>query len=115
MADAKAIVSAVDFMAAVAGRTELFTTDGVTVEIRSLTFEEAETLMAKHSDNPIALTFNALLAGLVEPKLSATQITELRQSRPGPISAIAQRIMELSGMGAQSGGTPLAGGGLSDA
>ena len=117
VADAKAmeVASAIDFMAAVAGKTELFTTSGITVEVRSLTYEEAEALMAKYSDNPIALTFHALLGGLVSPVLTAAQIEELRKSRPGPITAIAQRIMALSGLGTSDEKSPLAGGGLSDA
>ena len=115
MADAKAITSAVDFMAAVAGKTEVFTAAGVTVELRSLGFDEAEALMAQYGEKPIEMTFHVLLAGLVAPKLDEAQIKALRQSRPGPLSTIAGRIMTLSGMGGSEGGkSPLDGGGLSD-
>lgn len=109
---AKATTSAVDFLQMMSGGTELFETDGVTVELRGLTFTESQQLVEKYKDNNTELTFQALLLGLVEPKLDEAQLQQLRNARPGPLMKIAKRVITISGMGEDDG--PLApGGGLS--
>jgi hypothetical protein len=105
----KATTSAVDFLTMMAGGTEVFETDGVTVELRGLTFAESQRLVSQYKDDNTELTFQALMLGLVEPKLDAAQLDQLRNGRPGPLMKIAKRIITISGMGEDDG--PLAPGG----
>lgn len=105
--------NAVDFLAAIAGETELFEVGGVTVELRSLTFAEVQGLSTKHKDDSTELAFQALVLGLVEPKLSESELATVRTGKPGPLMKIAQRVMEISGMVESEDGSPLAGGGSS--
>lgn len=108
---AKATTSAVDFLAAVTGEPQLFEVDGLTVELRSLTFSESQKIVTEHKDDNTELAFQALVLGLVAPKLDEAQLQQLRNARPGPLMKIAKRVIEISGMGEDSG--PLApGGGL---
>lgn len=108
----KTVSSAVDFLAAVAGKTELFEVEpGVFVELRSLEYEESETLLAEYGDKPVALTYQFFSHGLVSPELSEVQKQELRKARPGPISKMGTRVLELSGLNQKEGDSPLPGGG----
>lgn len=106
---AKATSSAVDFLAALSGEPELFETDGVTVEVRSLTFTESQQLVQKYATDNTEMTFQALVLGLVSPKLDEAQLVQLRGSKPGPLMKIARRVIEISGMAEVDG--PLAPGG----
>lgn len=108
---AKAISSATDFLAAIAGETQTFEIEGLAVELRSLTFAEVQRLTAKHRDDAAEMAFQAVILGLVAPKLDETQLEQIRTAKPGPVMEIAKRVMEISGMAEQDGGTPLAGGG----
>lgn len=94
----KATTSAIDFLAAISGGTEEFEVEGVTVELRSLTFAEVQGLRRTYKDDEGELTFGALRLGLLSPKLDEAQIEQLRNSKPGPIAKIAGRIMQISGM-----------------
>lgn len=106
----KAISSASDFLAAIGGKTELFTVEGVTVELRSLGWAETQSLNAQYGDNATEMTFQAALLGIVNPKLDEAQLEQFRKARPGPISDISRRIMQMSGM-LKEGDGPLAGDG----
>lgn len=110
---AKATSSAVDFLGMLACEPEIFETDGLTVELRSLTYFEVQRLVAEHKDNDQEMAFQALTLGLVKPELDAEQLGQLRNSRPGPLMKIARRVMRLSGLVDDSG--PLAPGGGSSA
>lgn len=105
----KATTSAVDFLAALAGETEIFETSGLAVELRSLTFAEVQQLGTKYKNESTEMAFQALALGLLSPKLDAEQLATLRVGRPGPLMKIAQRVMQLSGMTEDEGGSPLAG------
>jgi hypothetical protein len=108
----KAITSAVDFLAAITGGTELFEVEGVTVELRSLTWEEAQRLNANHKGDVTEMTFQAAALGIVAPALTAEHLDALRQAKPGVIAKISNRVMTISGMMEEDeGGSPLAGGG----
>lgn len=109
----KTVSSAVDFLAGVAGETELFEVGGLVVKIRSLTFAEVQAISTAYSGNNFEMTFQAVKAGLVEPKLSDEQIEQLRSAKPGAITAISNRVMAISGLSGDSG--PLAPGGGSSA
>lgn len=112
MAGNKTVSSAVDFLAAVAGKTELFEVEpGVFVELRSLGYEESESLIAEYGDKPVALTYQLFAYGLVRPELTDEQKAELRKARPGPVSRMGSRVAELSGLGQEEGASPLAGSG----
>lgn len=108
----KATASAVDFLAAISGGTELFEVGGVTVELRPLTFAEVQGLVAAHKDDAAEMSFQALTLGLVAPTLEPAQLDQVRNGKPGVLMKIAQRVMAISGMGEEDeNGSPLAGGG----
>lgn len=107
----KATTSAIDFLAVIAGETELFETDGLTVELRSLTFPEAQRLFTEHAGDNAEIAFQALTLGLLAPKLDEDQLAIVRNGKPGPLLKIAQRVMEISGMTEGEGGRPLDGSG----
>lgn len=106
---AKAISSAVDFLAALTGEPQPFEVEGITVELRPLTFVESQKLVTEYKDDSTEMAFHALKLGIVSPKLDEAQIEQLRQARPGPLLKIAKRVFEISGMGQDDG--PLAPGG----
>lgn len=103
------VIEAVDFLAALACEPEIFETEGVKVEVRPLTFSEVQQIATKHKGDSAEMMFQALVRGLVKPQLSAPQLEQLRASRPGPLTKISNRIMEISGM--MEGSGPLAGDG----
>lgn len=107
---AKAISSAADFLTAIAGKTEPFEVDGVTVELRSLEWAEVQDLQKRFAGNGAELTFQAAMAGLVTPKVEETQ---LRRGRAGIVADIGKQVMVLSGMTSEDGDRPLAGSGSS--
>lgn len=109
----KATTSAIDFLAAISGGTELFEVGGVTVELRSLTFAEVQRLSTAHKDDNTEMSFQALALGLVSPKLDDAQLEQMRGAKPGPLMAIAKRVMQISGMVEDEAapGSPLDGGG----
>ena len=109
----KATINAIDFLAAITGGTELFEVEGITVEIRSLTFAEVQHMGNKYKDDNYEMTFQTVVAGLVAPKLDAAQVEQMRQSKPGLITRISNRVMRLSAMTEEEGASPLAGGGSS--
>jgi hypothetical protein len=111
----KATTSAVDFLAAISGELEVYETDGVAVELRSLTFTEVQKLGVKHKDDSSEMAFQALALGLVSPKLDAAQLEQARAGKPGPLMKIAKRVMVISGMAEdeENPGVPTDGDGLS--
>lgn len=111
----KATSNAIDFLAAISGGTELYEVEGVTTEIRSLTFAEVQQMGVKFADNNYEMTFQVVVAGLVTPKLDVSQVEQLRQAKPGAITKLSSRIMQLSGMteDTTAPGSPLDGGGSS--
>lgn len=106
---AKAISSAADFLAALSCEPEVYETNGVTVELRALTYVEVQRIAAKHKDDNNELAFQAMRLGLVTPKLDDEQIEQVRLGKAGPLMNIARRVMEISGMVEAAG--PLAGAG----
>lgn len=109
-AKAKAVSSAAEFMARVGGKSELYEVEGLVVRIRSLGYEDAQSINAANA-NGLETAFQALVLGLEEPKLDEEQLVALRKAKPGPLMNIAKRIMEISGMIEGSG--PLDGNGSS--
>ncbi len=106
---AKAISSATDVLAAIAGKAVPFETNGVTVEVRALQWEEVQVTLAQHKDNDAEFMFQMALAGLSEPKLTEEQ---LRKARVSFVTDIGRRVLALSGLTNESAG-PLAGTGSS--
>lgn len=112
----KKTTAAIDFLAAIAGETELFEVGGLTVELRSLTFAEVQGLSTKNRGDASEMAFQALVLGMVDPKLDEAQLEQVRGGKPGVLMKIAQRVMEISGMiDEEDGGSPLAGTGLPSA
>lgn len=111
----KATTNAIDFLAAISGGTEFYEVEGITTELRSLTFTEVQQMGTKYASDNYEMTFQTVVAGLVTPKLDAAQVEQMRQAKPGAITKISNRIMVLSGMteDTTAPGSPLAGGGSS--
>lgn len=107
---AKAISSATDFLNAIGQKTELFDTQGVTVELRSLEWADAQQLNAKYGNDTTELSFQTALLGIVAPKIEEAQ---LRKARAGIISDIGRRVAQISGMLKEDDSRPLAGAGSS--
>lgn len=103
----KAISSAADFLSAIGQKTELFDTQGVTVELRSLEWAEAQQLNARYGNDNAELSFQTALAGIVAPKVEEAQ---LRKARAGVVSDIGRRVAVISGM-LKEDDRPLAGSG----
>ncbi len=110
---AKAIASASEFLAAVSGKSHLFEVAGVTVELRSLEWAEAEELLSKYADRPAQMAFQAAVKGIKSPPLDEVALAQLQKAQPGVIQAISSEVMRLSGMAAEVGGGPLDGSGSS--
>jgi len=110
---AKTVTSAVDFIAGLTGEPELFEVEGLVVKIRSLTYAEVARINKEFDGNNFEMTFQSAKLGLVEPKLNDEQLEQLRAARPGPITAIAKRVLEMSGLGGDSNGPLAVGGGSS--
>lgn len=105
-------MSAAEFLSALSNTPELFTTHGVTVELRALTYAEVQRLVNLYKDDSNEMAFQAVQLGLVAPVLDGADLEQVRNGRAGPIMAIAKRVMEVSGMVDSPG--PLAGNGLSE-
>lgn len=103
---AKAISSAVDVLAAIAGRTELFEIEGVTVELRSLEWAEVQHILTHNDGNNMEQLFQMAAAGIAAPKIEEAQ---LRKARASFVTGVGKRVAEISGT-AQSD-VPLAGAG----
>lgn len=105
---AKAISSAVDVLAAIAGKTEAFEIEGVTVELRSLEWAEVQRIIVGNDGDTWEQLFQMALAGIAAPKLEEAQ---LRKARPSFVTGVGKRVAEISGTGQSDG--PLAGDGSS--
>lgn len=104
---AKAISSAVDFLAAIAQKTELHEVEGMTVELRTLEWAEVQQIMARHSNDNLEMLFQMAYAGLASPKVEEAQ---LRRARAVFVNSIGTRVAQMSGT-AQDASGPLAGDG----
>lgn len=110
---AKAIASASEFLAAVAAKSHQFEVAGVTIELRSLEWAEAEELLSKYGDKPAQMAFQAAVKGIKSPPLDEVALAQFHRAQPGAIQAISGEVMRLSGMVAEAGGGPLDGTGSS--
>lgn len=104
---AKAISSAVDFLAAIAQKTEPFTVEGVTVELRSLEWQEVQQITGRHPNDNMEQMFQFALKGLAAPKIEEEQ---LRKARAVFVNSIGTRVAQMSGTQQDNTG-PLAGDG----
>lgn len=68
------------------------------VRVRSLETIEVQHIRQAVGDDELELSFQAILTGMVEPKLTQEHLVMLQKAKPGVIAAITRRIMELSGM-----------------
>lgn len=111
-------LSADDFLAGITLETEDLDVAGVgTVRIRALSLHEVDNVrrraIAKKGDEPDAgkLMAGAIVYALVEPKLPESAVDTLLSGSAGRLTAVARRILALSGLGEQEEIDPLAGGG----
>ncbi len=107
---AKAISSASDLLAAIAGKTVSFDYGDVTIELRSLEWAEVQTIVAQFGENQTELVFQMALAGIASPKVEEAQL------RKAPVSFVVstgRRVSELSGMAPEVDNRPLDGTGSS--
>lgn len=103
----KKALSGAELLQLLACEPETYEVQGVTVELRALTFTEVQGIANQHSGDNTEMAFQALRLGLVSPQLDETQFDQLRGGKSGPLMKMAQRVMEISGM--TEGGGPLAG------
>jgi len=110
-------LSADDFLAAITLEGDDFDVPGFgTIRIRALSLHEVDAVRRKATvkgGEPDAgkLMAWALYYGLVEPKLPEDAIETILNGSAGKLTAVARRIMALSGLGADEELAPLAGGG----
>lgn len=88
-----------DFFAAIAGQTVDFDTGSGLVKLRGLTVAEVKAMQARQTDNGIDTLPLLVAHGLVEPELSESDVQRVADSGAfSVVSAIAQRVMALSGI-----------------
>jgi len=98
-------VSKSDFLQALTITEEDFTVAGLgTVRIKPLSLADRAAIQRKYTSKDgqidvLEMQMAALLAGLVEPKLTTDDVAALKVGRPSVVDAITLRIMETSGMG----------------
>lgn len=97
-------VSRDDFLKALTITEEDFDVAGLgTVRLKPLSLEDRAAIQKANTGkggqlDVLEMQTAALLAGLVEPKLSQADVAALRAGRPAVIDAITLRVMETSGM-----------------
>lgn len=94
-----------DFLTALAIVEEDFTLPGElgTVRIKPLSLADRAAIQKQNTGKDgqldiLEMQTAALLAGLIEPKLTQDDMVALRAGRPALVDAITLRIMETSGM-----------------
>ena len=68
------------------------------VKVRALEFVEVQAIRQEAGDDELQLSLLSIVTGLVEPKLDHEHLSRLNKARPGVISAISRRILQLSGL-----------------
>ena len=68
------------------------------VKVRALEFVEVQSIRQEAGDDELQLSLLSIVTGLVEPKLDHEHLSRLNKARPGVISAISRRILQLSGL-----------------
>ena len=68
------------------------------VKVRALEFVEVQSIRQEAGDDELQLSLLSIVTGLVEPKLDHAHLARLNKARPGVISAISRRILQLSGL-----------------
>jgi len=92
-------LSAADLLTGIMGTPEDYDVPGVgVVRLRALTVAEVQALYRQHKDDSMALMVGSIEYGLVEPKLDADGAQQLMNAAAGPVTKLAQRIMQISGM-----------------
>lgn len=109
---AKSYLSESDFMDGVLLRPVDFEVPGLGwVQVRGLSAIEIDDLTTKHANHPLFMALEAVVTGMVTPKLSEKGVKALYDGNPGPVEALSTRILELSGQGDKKQLDPLAGSG----
>lgn len=110
---AKSYLSEADFTDGVLLRPVDFEVPGLGwVQVRGLSSIEIDDMTTKYKDKPILMAVEAVVLGLVTPKLSPAGVEALRNGRSDAVEAMSMRILELSGQGDKKTLDPLAGNGL---
>lgn len=97
-------VSKSDFLQALAIEEEDLTVPGLgVVRIKPLSLADRAAIQKTNTSKDgqidvLAMQTSALLAGLVEPRISGDDVALLQAGRPAILDAIVLRIMEASGM-----------------
>lgn len=100
----KPYLSASDLLAGIMGKAEDYALQDVgTVRIRALTVAEVQDLYRTHKGDDMALMVGSIAVGMTDPVLSPEQAQGLMQAAAGPVTNLAKRIMEISGMTANVG------------
>lgn len=109
---AKSYLSEQDFINGTLLRPVDFDVPGLGwVQVRGLSSVEIDDLTTKYQDKPIIMAVEAVVIGLVTPKLSEAGVQALHNGKPDIVEALSTRILELSGQGDKKALDPLAGNG----
>lgn len=118
MGNKKQYLSAEDFLAAITAEREDYDVPGIgTVRIRALSLHEVDQVrrrsILKKGDDPDSgrLMAGAILIAMEEPKLPEDAVDKLLSGSAGKLTAVAKRIMTLSGLTDAEEIDPLAGDG----
>lgn len=106
---AKAISSAADFLARIAGKAEPFEVDDLTVELCTLGWGDMQEIVVKYDGNQSEQLFQMALRGLSNPKIEED---ELRKMPFALVAALGAEVSRRSGVQGKSDG-PLDGDGSS--
>jgi hypothetical protein len=92
-------ISADDFLTGILGEPIDLDVPGLgRVQIKPLSMLEVKQMREQYGADGMGLTVGAVAMGMVAPKLDKEQAARLWEARPGPLTTIGQRILEISGM-----------------
>ena len=92
-----------EFFSGIVGKAEDYDVPGLgTVQIRPLTLAESRQLSQAHENDEVGLTIAAVQMAMVKPALPPEAIEKLQNAAAGKFMAIANRVMQLSGMAEDS-------------
>lgn len=99
----------IDFLNAICGKPVNVKIDGLDLQIRSLTVLETEQIHKESANSEIDAALLTVVYGIVEPSLDKSDLSALKNGKPGLLMKIAQAISELSGL--KSDDSPMVGNG----
>lgn len=92
-------LTADEFIVGITGGTQDVAIKGLgTIKIRALSVLDVEKIAREVGGNDVRAGLAMVQYGIVEPALSAEQLQQIEQARPGVIAQISQAVQRLSGI-----------------